>query len=87
MHRLAGSIVAEVRDEAGRLAAHVAGSGELAWEDFIVAWWPVVLGDAARDDHQTTDLLTRLGREGGETPGALEPSPAAAESIVGSGAR
>jgi len=67
VHQMAGSIVAKVRDEAHQLASQVAGSGELAWEDFIVAWWRlvrrVVFGDAARDDHETTDLLTRLRRE------------------------
>jgi cytochrome P450 len=67
VHQMADSIIAKVRDEAERLAAEVSTSGELAWEQFIAAWWRVVrrvvLGDAARDDHETTDLLTRLRRE------------------------
>ena len=67
VHRMADRIVATVRDEADQLAAQAQGSGLLAWDDFIVAWWRVVrrvvLGDAARDDHETTDLLSRLRKE------------------------
>ena len=60
---MADRIVATVRDEAEQLAAQVSGSGQLAWDDVIVAWWRVVrrvvLGDPARDDHETIDLLSR----------------------------
>ena len=61
---MADRIVATVRDEADQLAAQAQGSGQLVWDDVIVAWWRVVrrvvLGDEARDDHETTDLLSRL---------------------------
>ena len=67
VHSMADRIVAAVRDEADQLAAQAEGSGHLAWDDVIVAWWRVVrrvvLGDAARDDHETTDLLRRLRQE------------------------
>ena len=67
VHGMADQIVATVRDEAEQLAAQASGSGHLAWDDFIVAWWRVVrrvvLGDSARDDHETTDLLSRLRGE------------------------
>ena len=36
----------------------------LGWDEFNAAWWRmvrrIVLGDAARDDHELTDLLDRL---------------------------
>jgi cytochrome P450 len=67
VHRMADRIVATVRDEAEQLAAQAQGSGQLVWDDVIVAWWRVVrrvvLGDGARDDHETTDLLSRLRAE------------------------
>ena len=67
VHSMADRIVATVRDEADQLAAQAQGSGHLAWDDVIATWWRVVrrvvLGDAARDDHETTDLLRRLRQE------------------------
>jgi cytochrome P450 len=67
VHQMADQIVATVREEAEQLVAQASGSGHLAWDDFIVAWWRVVrrvvLGDSARDDHETTDLLSRLRGE------------------------
>src|SRR4051794_35545231 len=67
VHGMADQIVATVRDEAEQLAAQASALGHLAWDDFIVTWWRVVrrvvLGDSARDDHETTDLLSRLRGE------------------------
>src|SRR3954451_24392239 len=67
VHGMADQIVATVRDEAEQLAAQESALGHLAWDDFIVTWWRVVrrvvLGDSARDDHETTDLLSRLRGE------------------------
>jgi cytochrome P450 len=57
-HRFAEDLVAKVDDEFGRL------TGTLDWDAFAIAWWRVVrrvvLGDAARDDDELTDLLARL---------------------------
>ncbi|MQY06537.1 cytochrome P450 [Actinomadura macrotermitis] len=64
VHGNAASIVRKVEEEAALLAAAVGRSGELDWDHFRVAWWRVirrvVLGDAARDDNEISDLLTRL---------------------------
>jgi cytochrome P450 len=67
IHRMAEPITVKVREEAEQLAAIVAVSGTLNSDQFVAAWWRVirrvVLGDAARDDHEISDLLTRLRRE------------------------
>jgi hypothetical protein len=64
VHRMAEALVAKVHEEAEALAEDVRRSGSLTWDSFIVAWWRmvrrVVLGDAARDDHALTDMLTQL---------------------------
>ena len=63
VHRLAEAITAKVLDEARPLVPD-GSSGSLAWDEFAVAWWRavrrVVLGDAARNDYELTDLLARL---------------------------
>ena len=63
VHRLAEAITAKVVDEAQPLVPD-GSSGSLAWDEFATTWWRavrrVVLGDAARDDHELTDLLARL---------------------------
>ncbi|MFC4913089.1 cytochrome P450 [Actinomadura gamaensis] len=63
-HDHADVFIGKIRDEAGDLLRRVARTGVLSWDDFRRTWWRVVrrivLGDAARDDSITTDLLTRL---------------------------
>lgn len=64
VHRLAGPIAATIEQEAAELLRDAGRTGELDWDRFRVAWWRVirrvVLGDVARDDHEISDLLTRL---------------------------
>ncbi|MCP2334864.1 cytochrome P450 [Actinomadura rupiterrae] len=64
VHRHAGAFLAKIDDEAADLLRRADRTGVLAWDDFRRTWWRVVrrivLGDAARDDSITTDLLTRL---------------------------
>lgn len=64
VHRHAGALLRKVREEADALAGAVELAGRLDWPDFRMAWWRmvrrVVLGDAARDDSEVTDLLTAL---------------------------
>ena len=67
LHRLAPQLTTTVRDEVALLMAHVDGAGELIWDDFSRACWRIVrrtvLGDAARDDDEVTDLLAALRRD------------------------
>lgn len=67
MHGMAEQFTAKVRDEAAELRAQMRRTGVLTWDDFVIAWWRVVrrivLGDAARDDHALTDMLTGLRRD------------------------
>ncbi len=67
LHHLAPSIGTTVRSAARTLLATI-GDGELGWEAFTECWWSavreVVLGRAARDDRDLTDLLGTL-REAG----------------------
>jgi cytochrome P450 len=62
LHRLADAITAKVRDETARLLAE--SPGRLDYARFSSAFWRIIrrvtLGDAARDDHETTDLLNAL---------------------------
>jgi hypothetical protein len=63
VHRLAEAIAAKVLEEARPLLPG-GSSRSLSWDEFAVAWWHmvrrVVLGDAARNDHELTDLLAKL---------------------------
>jgi cytochrome P450 len=63
VHRLAEAIAAKVLEETRPFLTEAA-SRSLGWDEFAVAWWRVVrrvvLGDAARNDHELTDLLARL---------------------------
>jgi cytochrome P450 len=63
VHRLAEAIAAKVLEEARPLLPD-GSSASLPWDEFAVAWWRavrrVVLGDAARNDHELTDLLAQL---------------------------
>jgi cytochrome P450 len=64
VHRLGDEIALKVAQEASAMLAGARAAGALAWDEFAVAWWRmvrrVVLGDAARDEHRVTDLLTKL---------------------------
>ncbi|MFI6514715.1 cytochrome P450 [Spirillospora sp. NPDC050679] len=64
VHCLGSAISRKVHEEAAALLASVDRSGALDWDAFRVAWWRVirrvVLGDAARDDDEISDLLTTL---------------------------
>ncbi|WP_207929104.1 cytochrome P450 [Actinomadura sp. 6K520] len=64
VHRHADALLRKVRQEADALVDAVALAGRLDWADFRMAWWRmirrVVLGDAARDDSEVSDLLTTL---------------------------
>ncbi|AXB43763.1 cytochrome P450 [Amycolatopsis albispora] len=64
LHHLAPAVAAKVREEASRMLELAEVGGRLDWHTFNTAWWRIVrrvtLGDAARDDHRTTDLLARL---------------------------
>lgn len=64
VHRLAGDVVAKVREEARSVAERAAGSGRLDWAGFAAGWRRVVrrvmFGDAAADDeglHADIDAL------------------------------
>lgn len=64
VHRLADTIGATAREEATRCADLARVTGTLDWPAFAAAWRPmvrrVVLGDAAREDREVSDLLTAL---------------------------
>ncbi|MBW8482719.1 cytochrome P450 [Actinomadura parmotrematis] len=64
VHDHAAAFTRKIDEEAARLVAAAGERGELTWDGFRVAWWRVirriVLGDAARDDSEISDLLTRL---------------------------
>ncbi|XRQ08673.1 cytochrome P450 [Actinomadura welshii] len=64
VHGHAGALLPKVREEADGLVDAIALAGRLDWADFRMAWWRmvrrVVLGDAARDDSEISDLLTTL---------------------------
>ncbi|WP_230532768.1 cytochrome P450 [Microvirga roseola] len=62
VHSKADAFMPVVQEEAETLLAR--SRGEIAWEHFATAWHKivrrVVLGDAARDDHELTDMLAKL---------------------------
>ncbi|MCO5972774.1 cytochrome P450 [Actinoallomurus soli] len=64
VHRMADAITRKIQEEAGDLLAAADADGTLTWDGFRRTWWRlvrrIVLGDAARDDSELTDLLTRL---------------------------
>jgi cytochrome P450 len=64
VHRLAEVFLPMVQQEAEQLLRRAQQDGELAWDAFIESWYRlvrrVVFGDAARDDHELTDMLARL---------------------------
>ncbi|NKQ53030.1 cytochrome P450 [Amycolatopsis sp. K13G38] len=60
LHHLTPVVLAKIREEVASLPER----GSLDWDQFAVVWWRLVrritLGDGARDDNVTTDLLARL---------------------------
>jgi cytochrome P450 len=64
VHELSASFVTKLREEAAVLLSEAGTAGALDWDTFVVGWHRVVrriaLGDAARDDHELTDLLGEL---------------------------
>lgn len=60
LHRLTPVVLAKIQQEVAALPM----SGTLDWEQFAAMWWRIVrrivLGDGARDDNTTTDLVGRL---------------------------
>lgn len=64
LHRLAERFVAVVNAEAEILLGAVRHRELLTWDDFALTWFRVVrrvlFGDAARDDHELTDLIAQL---------------------------
>ncbi|MCU0494590.1 MAG: cytochrome P450 [Chloroflexaceae bacterium] len=64
VHHLAGRFLEVVDEEAAILLAAAEREGELNWPLFASAWFRVVrrivLGDAARDDEELTDMLAAL---------------------------
>ncbi|GAA4893477.1 cytochrome P450 [Actinomycetospora straminea] len=64
VHRLAGDVVARVREEARGVAEEAARSGHLDWATYSTGWRRafrrVVLGDAARDDEDLQGDLDAL---------------------------
>ncbi|WIV54686.1 cytochrome P450 [Amycolatopsis nalaikhensis] len=64
LHELAAPFAKVVADETAVLLSEATHDGELTWDAFNVAWWRLVrrlvLGTAARDDDELTDLLARL---------------------------
>jgi cytochrome P450 len=63
-HRHADAFTAKIHEEADALLAVVERTGALTWDDYAVAFWRIVrrvtFGDAAREEHELTDLLRRL---------------------------
>lgn len=64
VHRLAESFLPIIEEEAAQLVNDADARGELAWDDFIEAWYRVVrrtvFGDAAREDRELTDIIIEL---------------------------
>lgn len=68
VHRQLGErMVATVDQEADQLLESARRAGAFGWDDFAPAWWRTVrrvaLGDSAREDHEITEMLSRLRRD------------------------
>lgn len=63
-HRLGERFAHVVAEEAGPMLAEARRRGVLDWDGFAAAWFRivrrVVLGDAARDDHELTGMINGL---------------------------
>ncbi|MGC5248614.1 hypothetical protein ACPXB3_17025 [Gordonia sp. DT219] len=68
LHRMAAPIAAVLHEEAEALLSRVRKSGAMTADDLMISWWKAVrritLGDAARDDETTTNLLRKLRAAG-----------------------
>ncbi len=64
VHRMGGRLVAVAEEEAAVLLRTAAPAGILDWDLFFESWFRVVrrvvLGRAARDDHELTDMVAKL---------------------------
>jgi cytochrome P450 len=64
IHGLAGPMTRKIHEEARLVLNRAISKETLTWEDFVAGWRRairrVVLGDAARDDEEISDLLTSL---------------------------
>lgn len=64
VHCLAAAFMAVVEEEVATLLDGVGPDGDLDWDAFVIAWYAivrrVVVGRAARDDHELTDMLATL---------------------------
>lgn len=67
VHRLAGTFLPVIREEAAAMLQAAGGKGVLDWDAFNPAWQRavrrVIFGDAARDDTELTAMLTRLRKD------------------------
>ncbi|GAB5077368.1 cytochrome P450 [Arthrobacter sp. AD-310] len=67
VHRLAGAFLPVIREEAAAMLQAAEGKGVLDWGAFNPAWQRavrrIIFGDAARDDTELTDMLTRLRKD------------------------
>lgn len=73
VHRLASSFLPVIHEEAAQLLDDLDGKSpevkrELMWDDFIESWYRVVrrtvFGDSASDDHELTDMIAELRKDG-----------------------
>lgn len=67
VHRFANTFLPVIREEAEAMLRTAEGKGALDWDIFNPAWQRAVrritFGDAARDDTDLTDMLTRLRKD------------------------
>lgn len=68
MHSMAAHFAAIAEEEMDEVAATALAQGRLDWDGFFTGWYRmvrrIVLGEAAREDHELTDLLEKLRRRG-----------------------
>ena len=66
VHGMADHFARIADEEMAEVAAIALKRNELDWDSFFIGWYRmvrrIVLGDAARDDHELTDLLEQLRR-------------------------
>lgn len=66
MHSMAAHFDSVAREEMAIVSTVALQKGRLEWDDFFAGWYRIVrrivLGDAARDDEELTDLLEALRR-------------------------
>jgi cytochrome P450 len=68
LHRLAAPFASVIHQEADEVLRQAKRSGVLTADDLLIGWWKAVrritLGDAARTDETTTDILRKLRAAG-----------------------